>query len=60
MVNTDNFYVNVKRWLRKHFRDTLKNPLLTKKDRIYLILLTAAPTTVRRVHGFSMRLRGVE
>lgn len=59
MVNTDTFYVNVKRWLRKHFADILKNPLLTKRDRIYLILLTTAPKTIRSVHGITMRLRGV-
>ena len=59
MVNTDLFYVNVKKWLRKHIKDTLTNPFLSKRDRVYLILLTAAPKSVRWVHGLSMRLRGV-
>lgn len=58
MGNSDLFYVNVKKWLRSHLKDTLSNPLLTKRDRVYLILLTIAPKCVRTVHGWSMKLRG--
>lgn len=55
MVKTDAFYQNVKRYLRSHVKDTLRNPYLTKKNKIYLLLLTAAPKTVRRVHGWLRR-----
>ena len=36
-----------------------RHPLLDKKSRTYLTLLTIAPKTVRRVHGWTMKLRGV-
>ena len=50
-MNSDNkFYANVKKYLRKHWMDTLSNPYLTKKNKIYLILLTVAPKTVRVIH----------
>ena len=60
MVDTDVFYKSVKQYLHGHFSDTRKNPLLDKKSRAYLTLLTIAPKTVRRVHGWMMKLRGVE
>ena len=59
MVDTDVFYKSVKQYLRGHFSDTRKNPLLDKKSRTYLTILTIAPKTVRRVHGWTMKLRGV-
>ena len=50
-MNSDNeFYVGVKKHLRKHMKDTLMNPYLTKKNKIYLMLLTIAPKMVRVVH----------
>lgn len=58
MTGSDGFYRNVKRYLRSHIKDTLTNPYLTKKNRIYLLLLTAAPKTVRRVHGWKMKAAG--
>ena len=60
MRGTYGFYRNVKRYLRSHIKDTLTNPYLTKKNRIYLLLLTAAPKTVRRVHGWKMKAAGKE
>jgi len=50
------FYRNVKKYLRAHIRNTICNPYLTKKNKVYLLLLTAAPKTVRRVHGWKMRV----
>lgn len=58
MTNDDEFYVRVKKYLRSHFGAMLKNPLLTKKNKIYLALLTIAPRTVRRAHAGVMALRG--
>ena len=50
-MNSDNkFYVRVKKYLRSHWKDTINNPYLTKKNKIYLILLTVAPKTVRFLH----------
>lgn len=57
MRSDNEFYRQVKRYLRKHVTDTVKNPYLTKKNKIYLLLLAAAPRTVRRVHAGKMKLR---
>lgn len=51
MSNSDAFYVAVKKYLRKHWADTIKNRYLTKKNRVYLLLLTVAPKCVRQIHG---------
>ena len=56
MKKENAFYQNVKKYLRAHIGDTIRNPYLTKKNRVYLLLLTAAPKTVRRVHGWKMRI----
>ncbi|MCX4306693.1 MAG: glycosyltransferase family 2 protein [Acetatifactor sp.] len=50
------FYAGVVTYLRRHVRDTLCNPYLTKKNKGYLLLLTAAPRTVRKIHAQKMRL----
>ncbi len=50
------FYKRVKGYLRRHVSDTIQNPYLTGKNRRYLLLLTAAPRTVRSVHAWKMRL----
>lgn len=50
MVSTDAFYVAVKKYLRMHWKDTLTNPYLTGKNKIYLMLLTVAPKMVRSLH----------
>lgn len=44
------FYQAVKRYLHKHVWDTLFNPYLTRKNKIYLLLLTVAPRFVRKTH----------
>lgn len=52
------FYKDVKRYLRRHVADTVRNPYLTGKNKAYLLLLTAAPRTVRGVHAWKMALGG--
>ena len=44
------FYKKVKKYLRKHVCNTIFNRYLTAKNRAYLMLLTVAPKTVRKVH----------
>lgn len=51
------FYRNVRKYLRGHITDTIHSPYLTRKNKMYLLLLTAAPGSVRRVHGWMMRHR---
>ena len=56
-MNPDNyFYVKVKKYLRGHLKDSIRNPYLTKKNKIYLILLTVAPKTIRFIH---QKVRGL-
>lgn len=56
-MRADNaFYRGVKTYLRRHVFDTVKNSYLTKKNKVYLLLFTAAPKLVRQVHAMKMRL----
>lgn len=57
MKHTDTFYRKVKQYLRRHIMDMLKNPYLSRKNKTYLLLLTIAPKTVRRVHGWKMKMQ---
>lgn len=51
MMNRENkFYCQVKKYLRMHRKDALKSPYLTRKNKVYLMLLGTAPRFVRRVH----------
>lgn len=54
MTRDNDFYNGVKKYLRAHVRDSIRNPYLTGKNKVYLLLLTVAPKTVRRVHGWKM------
>lgn len=55
MTKDNVFYAKVKRYLRRHVQDTVRNPYLTGKNKAYLLLLTVAPRIVRRVHAFLRR-----
>lgn len=44
------FYMQVKRYLKKHRKDALKSPYLTRKNKLYLLLLGTAPKFVRKMH----------
>ena len=51
LMNKDNeFYCQVKRYLKKHRKDAWKSSYLTKKNKVYLLLLGTAPKFVRQVH----------
>lgn len=51
MMTKDNtFYQQVKRYLKTHRKDALHSPYLSKKNKIYLLLLGTAPKTVRSIH----------
>lgn len=50
-MNADNqFYVQVRKYLRNGIKDSISNPYLTKKNKLYLVLLTIAPKMVRVIH----------
>lgn len=57
MVSEDRFYVSVKKYLRRHVADTIRNKYLSRRNKIYLLLLTVSPKTVRRIHGWKMQYR---
>lgn len=57
MTAEDVFYCGVKKYLRRHLCDTVRNPYLTGKNKMYLLLLTAAPRTVRKIHAWKMAVR---
>ncbi len=51
LMNKDNvFYCQVKNYLKKHRKDVRISPYLTKKNKLYLLLLGTAPKLVRKVH----------
>ena len=56
MTGENEFYNKVKKYLHGHVRDTVRNPYLTRKNKIYLLLLTAAPRTVRKVHAWKKKV----
>lgn len=58
MTAENKFYRRVVSYLRGHLMDTIRNPYLTKKNKVYLLLLSAAPKTVRRVHAKKMEMKG--
>lgn len=55
MTKDNAFYRRVKKYLRRHLSDSVINPYLTGKNKIYLLLLTIAPKTVRKVHARKMK-----
>lgn len=51
LMNKENeFYCQVKRYLRKHRKDIRRSAYLTKRNKVYLLLLSTAPRFVRRIH----------
>lgn len=57
MTGDNVFYRNVIKYLRRHFCNTVLNPYLTGKNKVYLLLLTIAPKTVRKIHAQKMGKR---
>ena len=51
MTNENAFYKNVVSYLRRNMWKMLTNSYLTKKNKIYLFLLTLAPKMVRKGHA---------
>ena len=55
MKRDNRMYCNIVRYLRKNWLRSMRNPLLTKKNKLYHTLFAVAPCTVRKVHW---KLRG--
>ncbi|MDO4285123.1 MAG: glycosyltransferase family A protein [Eubacteriales bacterium] len=56
MTGSNAFYRGVIGYLRRHVADTLRSPYLDRKSRLYLLLFTIAPRTLRRAHKALRRL----
>lgn len=50
-------YRAIVQFLRRHVGDTVSSPYLTGKNKLYLLSLTTAPRTVRRLHRLGMKIR---
>ncbi len=51
LMNRENhFYCKVWKYLREHREDIIRSPYLTRKNKVYLLLLGTAPRFVRKVH----------
>ena len=59
MTRANAFYREVIRYCRANVRETVTNPYLTKQQKLYLLLLTAAPRPVRALHRLTMRMRDI-
>ena len=59
MTGDNAFYRSVVQYLRGHVKDTVTNPYLTGKNKVYLLLLTIAPRTVRKIHAWKMARQGI-
>lgn len=61
MNGENEFYIQVKDYLKKHKSDIKNNTLLKEEPgkRKKLLLLATAPKLTRQVHMFSMKLRGI-
>lgn len=56
MMNSKNeFYLEVKKYLRKNKYKALKNVYLTKKNKKYIFVLGSFPKTARRLHRIYMK-----
>ncbi len=56
MTGKNEFYQQVKKYVRIHIKEVFKNQYLSKKDKIYLLLLTPSPRTVRFLH---QKIKGI-
>ena len=57
MTKENAFYQNVVTYLRENMGGMIRNPYLTGKNKVYLLLLTIAPKAVRKGHA---KLRGMQ
>lgn len=55
MTKENLHYRNIVKYLRRHRREMKGNPELTKKQKVYLLLLSMAPVMVRRTHRMVMK-----
>ena len=52
MNKNETQYVNIVNYLRRNLGNIIKNKELTKKQKLYLVMLAVMPKEVRRIHRF--------
>ncbi len=52
MNRRNGFYQEVIRYIRRHGMDSIRNPYLSKKHKLYLMIFGMLPKTARKVHAF--------
>lgn len=57
MNRENNIYRNIVGYLRKNWLKSMRNPLLTKKNKVYHTLFALAPRSVRKLHRRLRRIR---
>ncbi len=57
MTGDNTFYQRVVEYLRDHRKEIRQNPLLTEKQKKYLLLLSTCPRKIRQFHAFLMKIR---
>lgn len=58
MTRANRQYRDIIRFLRKNWGRSMKNPVLTMKNKIYHTLFAIAPAGVRKLHRLIMRMKG--
>lgn len=59
MNDSNEFYVNVCRYIKDNRESIKHNGLLTKKNRLYLTLMSYNPRTIRKIHRVWLRIKQV-
>ncbi len=60
MDDSDEFYAGVKKYLKDHRDDIKNNPYIDDDQRRKLKLLGRSPKLIRKIHAFTMKVRGIE
>ena len=55
MEHSNDFYREVKKYLRRNMFKSLGNPYLTKKNKQYIFILGCAPKLARKIHRIKMK-----
>ena len=59
MDDSDEFYAGVKKYLKDHRTEIKDNPYLNEDQRKKLKLLGTSPKLIRKLHAFTMKVRGI-
>ena len=58
MTGDNEMYRSIVKYLRRHWWEAMRNPVLTGKNKVYHTLFATAPKGIRRLHRLKMRCGG--